>query len=115
MAYAIVDVFNRIVDATMDNDVEGYNVYFDNPDYVDMHARDGLNDFVIRSGKAVWEPTPERAAMFAQWDAEAEYGEILNLIVDSITIEDKPDDKDGVEAVKRYDPETNSIVWEFEE
>lgn len=58
MAYARVDINNRIVEWS-DDKLDGLDVEFSNGDYIHMNERNGVNDFVIRDGEAVFEPTKE--------------------------------------------------------
>jgi hypothetical protein len=58
MAYAKIDDDNRIV-YWSNEPLEGL-VEFSNGDYVNKNCIDGLDDFVIEDGEAVFSPLPEK-------------------------------------------------------
>lgn len=59
MPYARLDERNRIVEWCYDK-LDGLDVEFDNGEYVDENCIDGLDEFVIENGKAVYSPLPEK-------------------------------------------------------
>ena len=59
MAYAKVDLENRILEWSYEH-LNGYDVEFSNGEYVDEVCVDGLEDFVIKDGKAIFSPMAEK-------------------------------------------------------
>ena len=92
MPYARLDERNRIIEWSYDK-LDGLDVEFSNGDYVNETCVDGLDDFVITGGEAVFDPTPEKrvkhlkklladtdyvAAKIAEGDAtREEYADVL--------------------------------------
>lgn len=56
MAYAIINEQNRVVMWSY-FDLGADSVEFDNGGFIDENCRNGLEDFVIRDGRAFYEPT----------------------------------------------------------
>lgn len=61
MPYARLNEEGRMVQWSHDR-LDGLDVEFSNGEYVDENCADGLDDFVIRDGMAVFEPLPEKEA-----------------------------------------------------
>ena len=59
MPYAQLNEEGRMVAWNRD-EAEGFDVHFSNGDYVDENCVDGLEDFVIEGGEAVYAPLPEK-------------------------------------------------------
>lgn len=59
MAYAKVDQDGRILLWCYDKFAD-YDVEFSNGEYIDETCVDGVEDFIIKDGKAVCSPTPEK-------------------------------------------------------
>lgn len=57
-SYALVDGDGRIVE-WCDTPTEGYNATFGNGDWLNETCANGLRDFRIVDGEAVYDPTPE--------------------------------------------------------
>lgn len=62
MYYAKVDEENRIIDWSEDR-LDGLNVEFSNGNYIDEVETNGVHDFVIIDGEAVFRPTEESIYM----------------------------------------------------
>lgn len=58
MAFAMVDSDNRII-SWSEEPLDGMDIYFENGHYIDEKCVNGLNDFLIIDGKAVFQPTEE--------------------------------------------------------
>lgn len=63
MAYAMVDGDNRIIEWSNEH-LDGMDVEFSNGDYIDTNCVNGVEDFKIVDGQAVYDPlerpqTPE--------------------------------------------------------
>lgn len=83
MAYARVDINNRIVEWS-DDKLDGFDVEFYNGDYIHVNERNGVKDFVIRNGEAVFEPTDESTAEWEERQAAEHLPEIVNDIQDGL-------------------------------
>ena len=59
MAYAKIDSNNRILEWSYEH-LNEYDVEFSNGEYVDEVCVDGLEDFVIKDGKAIFSPMAEK-------------------------------------------------------
>lgn len=59
MAYAKTDENNRVLMWSYEK-LDGFDKEFSNGDYIDEKCTDGLNDFIIENGKAVFSPLPEK-------------------------------------------------------
>lgn len=59
MSWARVDDKGRIIEWSMER-LDGFEVEFSNGDEVDELCTDGLEDFIIEEGKAVFRPTTEK-------------------------------------------------------
>lgn len=59
MPYAKVDADNRIIEWSFDR-LDGLDVEFSNGEYVNENCVAGSEDFIIKNGKAVYSPTPEK-------------------------------------------------------
>lgn len=59
MPYAKLDEDNRIVMWSHDM-FDEYDVEFSNGEYVDENCVDGLDDFVVEKGEAVYRPLPHK-------------------------------------------------------
>lgn len=57
MPYAMLDKNNRIVMWSYDK-LDNCDVEFSNGEYIDENCTDGLDDFVVENGKAVYSPLP---------------------------------------------------------
>lgn len=55
MAYAKVDNNNRIIEWSYDK-LDHLNMEFSNGEYVDEVCNNGVQDFIIENGKAVYSP-----------------------------------------------------------
>lgn len=55
MAYAKVDDNNRIIEWSYDK-LDGMDVEFSNGGYVDEVCTNGVQDFIIESGEAIYSP-----------------------------------------------------------
>lgn len=58
MPYAMTDN-NRIIMWSYEK-LDGYDTYFSNGEYIDENCTDGLDDFVIQNGMAIFSPSPEK-------------------------------------------------------
>lgn len=70
MAYARIDMNNRILEWS-DDHLDGFDTEFDNGDYIYENERNGVQDFIIEQGKAIFSPTDESVAEFEEarkWD-----------------------------------------------
>lgn len=76
---------------------------------------------LVREEKLVWLPTDyEDVLMLTRQTQEQQMDEdersmVLNAIIDSVRIDEKPAEKVGFLLVRRYDPAAHAIVWEFVE
>lgn len=61
MPYAKLDENGRIAEWSYEP-MEGLDVEFSNGEYVDEKCINGLDDFRIENGMAVYDPTPEKVA-----------------------------------------------------
>lgn len=59
MPYAKMDEEGRMVQWSHDR-LDGLDVEFSNGEYIDENCVDGLEDFVIENGEAVYRPLPEK-------------------------------------------------------
>lgn len=90
MAFARVDENNRIIECGITNGV-GYNVEFSNMDYVNEMCVDGLDDFVIIDGEAVYSPTAEKQTKKIKSDFEnSDYiaSKFIDLFIECESLED---------------------------
>lgn len=78
MAYARVDINNRIVEWS-DDKLDGFDVEFSNGDYIHVNERNGVQDFVIRDGQAVFEPTDESTM---EWEERQENAALPETVRD---------------------------------
>lgn len=83
MAYARIDANNRIVEWS-DDKLDGFDVEFSNGDYIHVNERNGLNDFVILDGEAVFDPTDESTAEWEERQAAEHLPETVNDIQDGL-------------------------------
>ena len=83
MAYARVDINNRIVEWSNDK-LDGFDVEFSNGDYIHVNERNGVQDFVIRDGEAVFEPTDESTVEWEERQAAEHLPETVNDIQDGL-------------------------------
>lgn len=73
MPYARTDEGNRIIEWSYD-ELDGLDVEFSNGDYVNETCIDGLDEFVIEDGMAVYSPKPEKQiARLKQKLADTDY------------------------------------------
>lgn len=90
MAYAKVDENNRIIECGITNGV-GYNAEFSNLDYVNENCTDGLEDFVIVDGEAVYSPTVEKQTAKLESDfKESDYitSKFVDLLIECESVEE---------------------------
>lgn len=59
MPYAKVDADNRIIEWSYEK-LDGLDVEFSNGEYVNENCVAGSEDFIVKNGKAVYSPTPEK-------------------------------------------------------
>lgn len=64
MAYARVDSENRIIEWSYDK-LDGFNVEFSNGEYIDRVCTNGVDDFIIKDGVAIYSPL-ERAPSISE-------------------------------------------------
>ena len=103
MPYAMLDKNNRIVMWSYDK-LDNCDVEFSNGDYIDKNCTDGLDDFVIENGKAVYSPTPEKeTAKLMSELKEDDY--IASKFIRALITED---DIDIQELIARYRSEYRS-------
>lgn len=55
MAYARIDSQNRIIGWSYEK-LDGFDVEFSNGEYIDEVCTNGVQDFIIEDGKAVYSP-----------------------------------------------------------
>lgn len=55
MAYATVDENNRIIEWSYEH-LDGMDIEFSNGDYIDANCVNGVEDFKIINGQAVYDP-----------------------------------------------------------
>lgn len=72
MAYAKVDENNRIV-MWSHTKLDGFDTEFDNGDYVNEKCTNGVQDFIIENGKAVFSPLPKEPTQLDMIEAQALY------------------------------------------
>lgn len=74
MAYAKIDKNNRIVEWSYEH-LDGMDVEFSNGEYIDQNIVDGVEDFEIIDGQAVFNPlerTPTPEERIAELEAALE-------------------------------------------
>lgn len=59
MAFARLDENNRIIEWCYEK-IDGLDVEFSNGEYIDKNCVDGLDEFIIENGQAVYSPQPEK-------------------------------------------------------
>lgn len=115
IGYARIDQDSRLLEWNWEP-WDGLDIEIGNAEIIDQLCRNGIEDFVVRDSMAHFEPTPEKAAQYAKEDARqgltAE--DILAMMVDSVTVAEKPASKEGFITTPNYNAEGNSIVWTFE-
>lgn len=72
MAYAKIDENNRIIMWSRTK-LDGFNTEFDNGDYVNEKCVDGVQDFIIENGKAVFSPLPKEPTQLDVVEAQVLY------------------------------------------
>lgn len=79
MPYAMVDKDSRIIQWSYEP-LDGLNVQFSNGDYVDENCVNGVSDFRIINGQAVYDPTIETIAKIEQEKIEQERESFINSL-----------------------------------
>lgn len=90
MAYAKVDSENRIIEWSYEH-LNGFDVEFSNGDYVDEVCVDGVEDFIIENGKAIFSPKAEKEIMSLKKKlSETDYttSKLMEAMVDCESISD---------------------------
>ena len=90
MAYAKVDENNYIIECAATKGI-GYNAEFSNLDYVEEHCVDGLEDFMIIDGEAVYSPTVEKQTKTLKSDFnESDYiaSKFIDLFIQCESLEE---------------------------
>lgn len=59
MAFAQLDENGRIIQWSPDR-LDGFDTEFSNGEYIDKNCIDGLDDFTIENGEAIFSPLPEK-------------------------------------------------------
>ena len=59
MPYARIDENNRITEWSYD-ELQGFNIEFSNGSYIDDNCTNGLDEFIIENGIAIYSPLPEK-------------------------------------------------------
>lgn len=98
MAYAKLDANNRIIfwsHEKHDNDM----VEFSNGEYVNETCTDGLEDFVVENGAAVYSPTPEKEIAKLKGDLE-EDDYIASKFIRALLTDDSADIYDLIDRYR---------------
>ena len=90
MAYAMLDDQGRIVMWSHDP-LDGLDVEFTNGDYIDEMCIDGVEDFIIENGEAVYSPLPEKEVAKLKSELEADDYIVSKFMREWLTSDDDVD------------------------